>query len=311
MNVLSLFDGMSCGQIALNRIGIKPIKYYAAEIDKHAIKVTQANYPNTIQLGSVTEWRDWDINWSSIDLIMGGSPCQDFSQARLAHADKEVRESKGLEGSKSSLFYIYLEILNHIRNLNPKVKFLLENVKMKKGSEQELNDYLGVDGVHINSKLVSFQSRPRIYWSNWDFEAPKEIKKSFQDFKSTNYEELSESIVNKTPSRERMWNDGNGRVSLSACDNITFKSKIGCLTTKQDRCPNSGLIQYLDFCRYLTRSEMEHAQTAPVGYTKCLSYNQVQKVLGNGWTVDVIAHILKQGLQDERRIIREHSRTRR
>ena len=294
MNVLSLFDGMSCGQIALNRIGVKPTKYYASEIDKHAIQVTQANYPNTIQMGSVTEWRDWDIDWSTIDLLIGGSPCQDFSQARLAHADIEIRSAKGLDGDKSSLFYIYLEILNHIKGVSPKVKFLLENVKMKKGSEQELNEYLGVKGVHINSKVVSFQSRPRIYWSNWEFKAPMEINKSFQDHKSTNHAELTESIVNKTPSRERMWNDGKGRANLSACDNITFKSKVGCLTTKQDRCPNSGLIQYLDFCRYLTRSEMESAQTVPVGYTRSLSYNQVQKVLGNGWTVDVIAHIFSQ-----------------
>ena len=93
-----------------------------------------------------------------------------------------------------------------------------------------------------------------------------------------------------------MWNDGKGRTNLSACENVTQKEKIGCLTLKQDRCPNSGLISHGDFCRYLTRDELEAAQTVPKDYTKTLSFNQVQKVLGNGWTVDVIAHIFKHGL---------------
>ena len=123
MNVLSLFDGMSCGQIALNRIGIKPANYYASEVDKHAIKVTQANYPDTIQLGDVTKSREWGIDWSSIDLLMGGSPCQGFSFA-----------GKGLafDDPRSKLFFVYVDILNHIKSVNPNVKFLLENVKMKK-----------------------------------------------------------------------------------------------------------------------------------------------------------------------------------
>lgn len=123
MNVLSLFDGMSCGQIALNRIGITPAKYYAAELDKYAITVTQANYPNTIQLGDVTKWREWDIDWSSIDLLIGGSPCQGFS-----FAGKQL----AFDDPRSKLFFVYVDILNHIKSVNPNVKFLLENVKMKK-----------------------------------------------------------------------------------------------------------------------------------------------------------------------------------
>lgn len=123
INVLSLFDGMSCGQIALNRIGIKPSKYYAAELDKYAITVTQANYPGTIQLGDVTKWREWDLDWASIDLLIGGSPCQGFS-----FAGKQL----AFDDPRSKLFFVYVDILNHIKSVNPNVKFLLENVKMKK-----------------------------------------------------------------------------------------------------------------------------------------------------------------------------------
>ena len=123
MNVLSLFDGMSCGQIALERAGVNVRKYYASELDKYAIKVTQANYPDTIQLGDVTKWREWDIDWASIDLLIGGSPCQGFS-----FAGKQL----AFDDPRSKLFFVYVDILNHIRSVNPDVKFLLENVKMKK-----------------------------------------------------------------------------------------------------------------------------------------------------------------------------------
>ena len=123
MNVLSLFDGISAGQVALERAGIEVTNYYASEVDKYAIKVTVANYPNTIQLGDVTKWRDWDIDWASIDLLIGGSPCQGFS-----FAGKQL----AFDDPRSKLFFVYVDILNHIRSVNPDVKFLLENVKMKK-----------------------------------------------------------------------------------------------------------------------------------------------------------------------------------
>ena len=143
MNVLSLFDGMSCGQIALNRIGITPENYYASEIDKHAITVTQANYPNTIQLGDVTKWREWDIDWSSIDLLIGGSPCQGFS-----FAGKQL----AFDDPRSALFFVYVDILNHIRSLNPGVKFLLENVKMKKEHLAVITEAMIDDQMQSNAK---------------------------------------------------------------------------------------------------------------------------------------------------------------
>jgi site-specific DNA-cytosine methylase len=290
MNVLSLFDGMSCGMIALERIGVKVDSYFSSEIDKHAIKVSEDNYPSIIRLGDVTKWKSWDL--PKIDLIIGGSPCQDFSEARAyGSGDREV---KGLQGEKSALFYHYLEILRTIKCYNPSVKFLLENTRMKKESEKQLNEYLGVKGLHINSKLLSYQSRPRIYWTNIKgVTEPLDFGVNFQDYKDTDFDYCEQFKVNKTPSRLRMWSDGDGNNSTGSCANVTNKEKIMCLTTKQDRCPNSGLVAHGDFCRYLTRNELEQAQTVPLGFTSCLSYNQASKVLGNGWTVDVISHILK------------------
>ena len=141
MNVLSLFDGISCGQVALERAGIEVDNYYAAEVDKYAIKVTQANYPNTIQLGDVTKWREWDIDWSSIDLLIGGSPCQGFS-----FAGKQL----AFDDPRSALFFEYLNILNHIKAVNPGVKFMLENVRMKKEHLNVITNLLGVEPVFIN-----------------------------------------------------------------------------------------------------------------------------------------------------------------
>lgn len=284
LNVLSLFDGISCGRIAFDRAGIKVKKYYASEIKKHAIKVSKYNYPDIIHIGSVFDVDRSKIN-EEIDILIGGSPCQDFSQLqRINH------ESKGLEGDKSKLFYEYLRILKEFK---PKY-FLLENVKMKKENEKLLNDYLGVEGIHINSSLVSYQNRPRIYWTNIpNVTFPTDKNINFQDYKEKDYEECKKYKLNKTPCRVRMWNDGKGRNDISSCANITNSEKINCLTRKQDRSPNSGLIEFEDFCRYLTRKEIEIAQTLPVGYTDCLSYNQMQDVCGDGWTVDVVAHIFR------------------
>ena len=157
MNVLSLFDGMSVAQIALKELGIIPENYYASEIDKYAIAQTQLNFPNTIQLGSITEWKDWDIDFKSIDLICAGSPCQGFS-----FAGKQL----AFDDPRSKLFFVFIEILNHCKSLNPEVKFLLENVDMKKDHRRVINEMTGVFGQNINSNLVSAQNRSRWYWHN-------------------------------------------------------------------------------------------------------------------------------------------------
>ena len=280
MNVLSLFDGMSCGQLALQRANIRYDNYFASEIKKTAIKVTQHHFPETIQLGDVKNINLKEL--PKIDLLIGGSPCQDFSIANT--------KQLGLQGEKSVLFYEYLRIL---KELKPKY-FLLENVRMKKQSEQELNEYLGVKGLHINSQLVSYQRRPRIYWTNIpNVRIPEDRNINFQDYKDTDFEYCKQFKVNKTYKRFKMWNDGKGFETLGNCNNVTNAKKIYCLLRKQDRSPNSGLIQFDDFCRYLTRRELEQAQTVPVGYTNLVSINQAQDLLGDGWTIEVIAHIFK------------------
>ena len=286
MNVLSLFDGMSCGQLALTRAGIHYDNYFASEIKNAAIKVTKNNFPNTIHIGDVTK-----LDLSSlpkIDLLIGGSPCQDFSVLKA--------QGKGLEGDKSKLFYEYLRVL---KEMKPKY-FLLENVRMKKDSEQQLNEYLGVNGLHINSELVSYQKRPRIYWTNIpNASIPEDRNINFQDYKETDYNTCKQYKLSKVPSHFKMWNEGKGRNSeLKVCANVTNMNKVFCLTRKQDRSPNSGLIEFEEFCRFLTRQELEQAQTVPVGYTDCVSYNQAQDLLGDGWTIDVIHHLFK-GLRRE------------
>lgn len=280
MNVLSLFDGMSVGQIALNRVGINYNNYFASEIKKHAIKVAKHNYPDTIHIGDVNKFVFSGL--PKIDLLIGGSPCQDFSIANMERA--------GLEGTRSGLFYQFLRVKNLLK---PKY-WLLENVKMRPESEQQLNEYLGVKGVHINSELVSFQKRPRIYWSNIPFTIPEDKGVSFQDFKDTDPDYCRQFMMNDYPSYHKMWNDGKGREGKrGTCSNVTNSDKVYCLTRRQDRSPNSGLVECENFARYLTRREMELAQTVPVGYTDCVSYRQASCLLGDGWTVDVIAHILK------------------
>ena len=178
MNVLSLFDGMSCGQIAFKDIGIKVDKYYASEVDKFAIKQTQDNFPDTIQLGDV---RGLDVSkLDNIDLLIGGSPCTNLSMAgkreglsTIEHEDVTTLErylelkSDGMEfKGQSFLFWEYIRILNDLKKRNPNIIFLLENVEMGKKYESLFNDVVGCEGIHINSALVSAQNRRRIYWTN-------------------------------------------------------------------------------------------------------------------------------------------------
>lgn len=198
MNVLSLFNGMNTGRQALENVGIKVNKYYSSEIKPYAIELTQHHFPDTIQVGDVTKWREWDIDWESIDLVLSGSPCQDLSAAG---------KRAGINGKKSSLFFTFIEILEHIKSLNPKVLFLQENVgSARKEDVGIMSRALGVYPVRINSSLLTAQLRDRYYWSNiktkqdgmfgdiiTDIPQPKDKKIMFKDI-------ITSGIVNRDKS---------------------------------------------------------------------------------------------------------------
>jgi DNA (cytosine-5)-methyltransferase 3A len=273
MNVLSLFDGISCGQIALERANIKVDNYFASEINKNAIKVTQKNYPNTIQLGDIKQIKGKDL--PRIDLVIGGSPCQDLSIAN--------RYRLGLEGEKSSLFFEFLRLL---KECQPKY-FLLENVNMKKEWKNIISSELWVSPICINSNLVSAQNRKRLYWTNIpNIEQPKDKNILLKNILEDNYENIKSYKLNRTPSRDTYWFGKKYK-------NITHEFKSSCLTTRMERWSCAGLIEFEDYCRFLTSLECERLQTLPEGYTDCLSKNQRYKVIGDGWTVDIIAHIFR------------------
>jgi DNA-cytosine methyltransferase len=271
MNVLSLFDGMSCGQIALNKVGIEYENYYASEIDEYAILVTQKNYPNTIQLGSVVELKT--DNLPKIDLLIGGSPCQSFSNAG---------NGKGFDG-KSGLFWEYVRILKETK---PKY-FLLENVVMKKEWENIITEALGVKPIKINSRLLSAQNRPRLYWTNIpNVVEPNDkgitMKDILEDDVDLKYK-LSDAKIKRVLEAQR----GKGFFYNKT------NEKCGTLISGYYKQPTDGIYVDLGFKRRLTPTECEKLQTVPLNYTYCVSDSQRYKMIGNGWTVDVISHILK------------------
>jgi site-specific DNA-cytosine methylase len=267
MNVLSLFDGMSCGQIALDRLGIKVDNYFASEIDKYAIQVTQKNYPKTKQIGSILDVKGEDL--PKIDLLFGGSPCQSFSR---------VGDGSGFDG-KSKLFWEFVRVLKETK---PKY-FLLENVVMKKEWEQVITDVLGVEPIAINSRLVSAQNRPRLFWTNIpNVEQPEDKSIFLNDIIKPNSRSF---LSEKTASRNRTIK--NTRLG---------NEKSGCiLATSYKLAQANGMTNVFDGgkLRCLSPLECERLQNVPDNYTDCVSNTQRYKMLGNGWTVDVIAHIFK------------------
>jgi DNA-cytosine methyltransferase len=345
MNVLSLFDGMSCGQIALNRAGINYDKYYSSEIDKHAIKVTQTNFPNTIQLGDVLNIKA--SNLPTIDLLIGGSPCQGFSSAG---------KRLNFDDSRSKLFFEFVRIMKECK---PKY-FLLENVKMKKEYENIISDFLGVQPININSALVSAQNRKRLYWTNipnvsqpedrkitwgdireigverqkyyyteksmqWFDKINKETGKTFIISNTNDKIQILETLSGKEKGEQRFFGiidcpietqaiaamrgryvvngKQSGQKSIAGLSEqyLEFKydGKSNTLTTvSKDNVvvpftlPNKILAKEF-FFRNITPLECERLQTVPDNYTSCVSDSQRYRMLGNGWTVEVIAHIFK------------------
>lgn len=277
---MSLFDGISCGKVALDRAGIKVKNYYASEIDEYAMQVSKNNHSNIIQLGDVNAWRNWNIDWSQIDLLIGGSPCQGFSFAgKLLNFNDE----------RSKLFFVYVDILNHIKSVNPNVKFLLENVKMKADYQNVISGYLGVEPMRINSALVSAARRDRLYWVNFDVDMPEDRGITFDDINGNTTDWLSNTYIDKVSK----W-----KAQQDPLKNVTYigtKAKLPCLTARGYNQSHSGMILISDGTRYryLTNNEAELAMTLPIDYTKGISDRERARCIGNGWTAEVIVHILK------------------
>ena len=387
MNILSLFNGISGLHLACDRAGLKVDNCYYSEIDKYANQVTQKNYPDDIALGDVTKWREWNIDWASIDLVGAGFPCQAWSVAGKQLGDKDER---------GMLFWTTLEIIAHVLKHNPKAKFLMENVKMKKDFEQYITHHteqaLGrVEKTLINSALVSAQNRQRYYWTNFEVTQPDDkgillkdiievepdvkfnlsnqriqtIKKSrtggvfidprkkdktgtlvasyhkipsdgnyiiqagairgrynedgttSQKLECNNQEKTNTlttvqkdnvvvfrpaSIVGRRLNDRGVRDDYNKDVVITQCLQVKQKNdKTGCLTTvdKDNVLSVEPPGRYPDIynrCdisyRKLTPIECERLQTFPDNWTDCVSNTQRYKSIGNGWTIDVIAHIL-------------------
>ncbi len=286
MNVVSLFNGMNTGRQALENVGIKVDKYYSSEIKPYAIELTQHHFPDTIQVGDVTKWKEWDIDWKSIDLVLSGSPCQDLSAAG---------KRAGINGKKSSLFFTFVEILEHIKSLNPNILFLQENV----GSASKLDvgvmsRALGVYPVRINSSLVTAQLRDRYYWSNirtkqdgifgdliTDIPKPKDKGILFKDIitsgevkrKKSNC--LTEGLIEKV-----------GRHKVK-----DFKRWQDMLLKR----PSSMviLIKENDNLRLPNKTEMCRLQGFSDNYCDILDDRKAGSLLGDGWTLPIIEHIFK------------------
>lgn len=295
MKVLSLFDGISCGRLALERAGIPVERYVAYEIDENAIKVSKANWNDIEYCGDVTT-ADF-TQYKGFDAVIGGSPCTWWSIARSSTA-KHKREivCSGLGWDLFMCFY------RAVKETGAKYFLYENNFSISKDIKQKISEMLGVDFVVIDSAKVSAQHRKRCYWTNIPIKEIIDKNIDLQDILEKDYNKISAFKVKKTPSRIRMWNDGKGRVDGAiCCDNITHKHKSGTITSKQDRNYNAGLIEFEDFCRFLTYTEQERLQTLPDGYTDVgISGAQRSLAIGNGWTVDVIAHILS-GIPEEDR----------
>ena len=292
MKVLSLFDGISCGRIALERAGINVSKYYASEIDKHAIKISQKNWSDIEHVGDI---RDLDAErFDGVDLIIGGSPCQSFTRSI----------STGMEG-KSGLITEYFRLLKAIK---PKW-FLLENVVMKKDYERQISDALGVEPIMIDSSLVSAQKRQRLYWTNIPVGQPQDREITVRSIltKDNEHRVINDNplIISRVGGVIRVKN-GTKLGYLDAYDGDCVNLEYPYSPTRRGRVSRQKTNTLNTACNYgynnngdlleLNVTEYERLQTLPDGYTEGISLNQRKKVIGNGWTVDVIAHIL-QGIK--------------
>ena len=279
-NIVSTFDGISCLQIALNRQGLEYKNYYASEIDTHCIKITQKNYPNTIQKGNICDLTKADFP-ENIDLLVGGSPCQGFSL---------MGRQLNFNDDRSKLFFEFVRLKDE---LNPKW-FILENVVMRQDIQDAISDLLGVKPIKINSALFSGQNRKRLYWTN----IPNVEEKIAQSLASL------PQITGKSILTDQTYEIATVRKGKNGSPRQIVKpatDKLGCLTASYYKGVNAdGRPAKSKFfgdyeagkIEMLSPVECERLQTVPEGYTEGISKTQRYKALGNGFTVEVISFIL-------------------
>lgn len=276
LNVLSLFDGMSCGQIALSRSGIEYDNYFASEIDKYARRITQNNFPNTVQLGNISEVDGYSL--PGVHLLIGGPPCQGFSFSG---------DGSGFQHPESRLL---LEFVRIKKEVEPKY-YLLENVVMTKQNKERISELLGTEPIEINSNLVSAQNRRRLYWTNIpNVKRPKDRGIVWGDIREYDAP-LNFYYSPKALRWFQGWTKKGRKLRI-------WKDDEKCQMIEKNHHKNYSLqrffaIEDTNGLRYITPTECERAQTVPDGYTQGVSNTQRYKMLGNGWTVDVIAHIFK------------------
>lgn len=280
INVLSLFDGGSMGQVALKKAGFKIGNYFASEIDDKAIEVTMDNFPNTIQIGDVRKvnykngilyTEKGDFKAGEIDIVQGGSPCQTVSLANGG--------GNNLNSGTSNLFWEYMRILKEV---NPEY-FLLENVPMSEANRNLITKAVGVEPIVINSNLVSIQNRKRLYWTNIPNVTQPEDKKL--KLSELHCEEYVENLVLKGKGLNKLNRPRNRAIDIKS-------DKCPTIMKSQEKKPTDSIVfKQGDVYRYPTRRECELMQNLPLGYTKAVSYRSATGIIGNGWTVDIIEHI--------------------
>jgi len=307
MKILSLFDGISCARVALEKAGIQADEYYASEIDKYAIQISQKNYPYIVHVGSVVDFKPLNFEETrNIDLLIGGSPCQDLSIAK--------KDRKGLDGERSGLFWEYVRILKEVK---PKY-FILENVNsMPKEAKQVITETLGVEPIMINASLVSAQNRKRLFWTNIPnvklpddkeivlkdiLQLDHEYNGVYSDYNNkvlwdksytlgtgcgTSRSSTFQQVITKPVRIAKIGKGGQGDRVYSIEAKSTALSALG-----GGRGAKTGLYAVKDFVRKLTPVECERLQGLPDNYTEGVSNTQRYKMLGNAFNVDVVAHIL-------------------
>ncbi len=332
INVLSLFNGMSTGHTALDNVGIKVNNYYSSELKPYAIELTQYHYPETIQLGDVNNWREWDVDWKSIDLLLSGSPCKDLSGAG---------KRAGIYGENSGLFWRFIEIYEHIKALNPNIIFFQENVgSASKNDIGIMSRAMGIYPCRINSELVTAQQRDRYYWTNartkqtmfdtvTDMPQPQDrgillkdiiengyvdrdkgrailesesrlntdMKKLLRRYKTTGFGNVVYSVA------QRGRGSGKGNYTQQYEVNKTQKSNTITLVDKDNAVFNGEEI------RPFTKIELCRLQGFPDNHCDILSRNKAARLLGDGWTLPIIEHIFQflpfKKAREEKNVITE------